>query len=117
MSDTRSDRVVPVTPQNVVDARRRNLPNEVISIFNEEISSRWDGTRSVVPQVEVIRKIMAALNIDRQEIFNRHYLDVELVFAGYGWHVLHEKAELNDVTDSARYIFAPIGPISVMPVK
>lgn len=117
MNSTETNRVVPVTPQSVVDIRRRNIPDEVITIFNEEISARWDGTRSVIPQAEVVRKILTALNIDRQEIFNRHYLDIEMVFSGYGWHVLYEKAELNDVTDSARYIFSPIGPISVMPLK
>lgn len=58
MDSTETNRVVPVTPQNVVDTRRRNLPNEVISIFNEEISARWDGTRSVIPQVDIVRKVI-----------------------------------------------------------
>jgi hypothetical protein len=89
----------PITPEEVVEKKRESLPDFVIDAFNKLIAERWDGRDSSFKQDDVIALIVghdSALAATREEIFSKHYLDVEDIYREAGWGVLYEKPGYNE---------------------
>lgn len=94
----------PIRPEDVTARKTATVPGEVIEEFNELIAATWDGHQSVVGQAEVAAAIAERFGISRQEVFDRHLLDVEPVYRDAGWLVAYDKPGWNE-TYPARFIF------------
>ncbi len=82
----------PLKPEEVVDAKKDSLPDEVMKAFNELIAEHWDGYVSKFKQKEAIERIIKKLpDLTRQDVFDRNYLDIEDVFEKVGWKVIYDK--------------------------
>lgn len=83
----------PISPNDVVAQKLKQIPDQVIQAFNELIAKKWNGSKAVIEQDEVIAKIIAIFfgTITRQEIFDNHWLDVEGVYESEGWKVYYDK--------------------------
>jgi hypothetical protein len=81
----------PIRPEDVAAAKLAVLPDEVIEVFNEMIAAAWDGRSSRVMQDEAAEAISERLGISREEVFDRHPLDVEPVYRAAGWGVAYDK--------------------------
>lgn len=94
----------PITPKEVGKAKTRTIPPEVFDAFNAVIAERWDGRQSVVPQDEVLRRIVAKMNhgapdnfqTSRQHVIDNHWLDVEESYRKAGWVVEYDKPAYNE---------------------
>jgi len=93
----------PITPDEVVDLKKKSIPPFVIECINDLIAKKWDGRSAHIKQDEIVRAIMT-LGIERRVIFEDHMLDVESIYEEYGWKVKYDKPGFNETYD-AYFIF------------
>lgn len=77
----------PISPLEAQELKLKSIPNEVIEIFNEAIVTFLKNDSSLIYQEYIIEKILESLNIERNKIFERGYLDIESLFENVGWTV------------------------------
>ena len=85
--------VKPLTPGQVISARKSGLPAFVIEAFNEELVRRFDGSSATSPQSVVTDEIVAKWT--RQAPGTEGFDDRRLEVANNGWLVvgpLYEEA-------------------------
>lgn len=83
--------VKPITPEEVVDKKKNQMPNFVFEAFNELIAKNYSGNSATVKQDDAVALIMEKGDIDRQSVFDRSYLDVEDIYRDAGWKVEYDK--------------------------
>jgi hypothetical protein len=88
--------VKPIKPSEVVSRKMETLPPEVITVFNNLIAKNWNGSEAVVKQTDAADAIASALGIERQVVFDNHYLDVEHIYQKEGWRVIYDKPGYNE---------------------
>lgn len=89
--------IEPIKPNDVIDEKLKSIPPEVIESFNEIIVEKFNGTESTFKQDDVITKILNKLtNINKSDIFNKHWLDVEEIYRKIGWKVEYDKPGYNE---------------------
>lgn len=93
--------VKPIRPGEVTGLKQQQIPDYVIEAFNECISRAYSGGIAVVYQDSVIEAILhrarkAGVELLRQELFDRRYLDVESIFEKAGWKVTYDKPGYNE---------------------
>lgn len=81
----------PIKPSEVVDKKRKQLPDGVFDAFNELIAERWDGRSAVVLVGDAAIRIAAKLKIERSAVFDRGLLDVDDIYRKAGWRVEYDK--------------------------
>jgi hypothetical protein len=83
--------VPPIRPDEVRSRVAHAIPEAVFESFNDLIALHWDGRRATVKQNEVVDLITKRTSAGRQEIFDRHWLDVEEAYRSAGWKVEYDK--------------------------
>lgn len=83
-------------PEEVGDVQRSVLPAAVFDAFNAEIAGSFGSGSARVMQNKVANRIAAAMGIERQEVYDKHYLDVEEAYRDEGWNVEYEKPAYNE---------------------
>lgn len=85
--------VTPITPDEVIKQRLDGVPDKVIEIFNEMIVENWNtsGKYAIVDQDKVVTRIAAVMNVDRQIVFDKGWIDIEPIFRNVGWRVEYDK--------------------------
>ena len=86
----------PIRPSEVAAAKADPIPDEVIDIFNELITEKWNGWQAVVPQDEVVERVCAKLSIDRKQVFDRQLIAVKGLFEFEGWVVTYNAGNYHD---------------------
>lgn len=83
----------PITPDEAaaIAQKMHTIPSEVIEIFNEMIVANLRGSTAVLGQRELLLRITKRMECTNQEVFDRHWLDVEFFFQHQGWHVVYDK--------------------------
>ncbi len=99
--------VKPLSPSDLKDNLEKNLPKEVIDSVNEILSEKYRGSGSVTfKSKEVIAKISAKMELTKETIYEKKYLDFEPLFRKYGWIVRYEQP-CRDENFDAYYEFTP----------
>jgi hypothetical protein len=85
-----------ITPSEIVDKvdKRESIPDEMIGAFNTMIATNWNGRRSAFKQDDVVQLIVercVGLITSDDEIFDRHWLDVEDIYRQAGWTVKYDQ--------------------------
>jgi hypothetical protein len=86
-----------VTPKEIKKNKSKEIKSEipdfVFQIFNELISMKYKGDKEIIIlQDEVIDLILQHdTSIERQDIFENKWLDVEASYRNVGWKVEYEK--------------------------
>lgn len=89
--------VNPVSPEQVVELKKKQIPDGVIEAFNEIIAKNWNGHSSTVLQDEVVEAIIEKVpRATRRKVFDNHWLDVEDIFRSEGWKVEYDKPGYNE---------------------
>lgn len=101
----------PITPAEVVKRKVELMPAGVIEAFNDLIAERWDGHSASVKQNDAVVAVMAKLkqsmpDLKREDLFEKHWLDVEDLFRKAGWSVAYDKPGYNEDYD-AYWVFKP----------
>ena len=106
--------VKPITPDEIVDRKREVIPDFVFEAFNYCIVEEWDGRSATVGQDEVIDYIMSLIekegikDVERQDLFDKHWLDIEDIYREAGWDVYYDKPAYNE-TYEATFKFSKKG--------
>ncbi|ETX13554.1 hypothetical protein OCH239_09755 [Roseivivax halodurans JCM 10272] len=92
--------IAPITPDEVATGAGA-VPDVVLAAFNGLLAERARNGRSRFTQNEVIARIQegveaAGSKISRQEIFAKHYLDVESIYRAAGWQVRYDAPGYNE---------------------
>ena len=87
-----------ISPNEVAAAKAKCLPEYVLRAFNDLIAERFTGGRAQIKQDEAIARIQfySGYVLDRQEIFNKGYLNIEEVYREKGWKVDYDKPGYNE---------------------
>lgn len=94
--------IKPITPSDAQKAKSRIIPDFVIEAFNNKIVQSIDSRNyAKVLQNSVIGEIMYCANernidVSREEIFAKGWLDVEQLFRDNGWTVSYDKPGYNE---------------------
>jgi hypothetical protein len=94
--------VVPIKPQDI--KKGKVFPDKVIEAFNELILKNYHGTSAIVKQEDVV-VLMLEKGLEREDIFDNNWLDVENVYRRAGWHVEYDEPGFNE-SYPATYIFS-----------
>ena len=78
----------PIKPTEV----RKNIPDIVYSCFNELIQEKYNNGRAIIYQYEIL-DLITSKGIDRDTIFNKHYLNIEKDYEKEGWQVFYHRSE------------------------
>lgn len=84
--------VKPITPQEAKDDFDNNKPWFVIQAFNNLIGKNFDGKEAKITKDEAIEEIIMLCpeKINRHDVFDRHWLEVENTYRKLGWKVVYE---------------------------
>lgn len=84
--------VEPIKPDEV-SVPKPEIPDFVITAFNNLIKSKWNGKEAVILQSEVVKEITKLMpkEYKRSDIFDNRWLDVEDLFLAAGWDVIFHK--------------------------
>lgn len=88
-------RVLPISPDEIVERRLETIPPQVIETFNRFIGERALNGYATVYQDEVVTSLEEQ-GMNRGEIFSRHWLDVEPLYREAGWKVEYDKPGYNE---------------------
>lgn len=94
--------IKPITPSEARTKALGNIPDFVIEAFNNKISQNLDSQGIArVLQNQVICEIMYCasehnINVTRDEIFEKRWLNVEKLFSDNGWKVKYDKPGYNE---------------------
>lgn len=93
----------PISPNEVIQSKRPEIPRYVFEIFNMLIKQNWDGKMAIVTKEAVIRNIIAVNNNDdlfsRSDIFTNNLLEVDNFYRDKGWCVTYKKPAFNEFYD------------------
>ena len=94
-------RTGPITPDEALQNKKSSIPDVVFDVFNELIAERYiEGQSLTIFQDEVVARICSctcndddkdAIAAKKQEIFDKHWLDVEQIYRSFGWTVIFDK--------------------------
>ena len=102
--------VKPITPKEVTEKKKELIPGEVIEAFNEMIAQNYSMGVASFTQDEVLKLAAGKLQRARatadlempnlsdieQEIFHKHWFDVEEIYEKAGWEVKYDKTAYNE---------------------
>jgi hypothetical protein len=94
-----NDKVLPIKPNEVAEYQKKNLPNAVIETFNELIASKFVNGSATVKQSDVI-KLMLKKGLNKDDIEEKGWLNVEEVYRLDGWKVNYKKPGFNETRDA-----------------
>ena len=88
----------PITPQEA--AGKRTLPPTVLEVWNEMISSKFNGKSATIKQNDVVARLVERMSVSRQEVFDNGWLDIEPLFELAGWDVTYDKPGYDENYDA-----------------
>jgi hypothetical protein len=81
----------PITPKEAQVAHTGSIPEVVFDVFNKLLSERWTAGKIVIKQDEVVAELEDALGLDRKDVFDKGWLDIETLYEKAGWEVKYDK--------------------------
>ena len=95
--------VKPITPQEVEEARKNDIPSFVIEAVNKLLKKKWDGQKAIIAQDEIISEMKPSyvLGLEngvrfRAKVFSNHWLDFEEIYEESGWKVEYNKPSYDE---------------------
>lgn len=90
-------KVNPITPDEAKARKETDIPDEVIEAFNELlIKNHSIGTNSIAIGQDEVVALIVKKGLNRSDIFDKHWLDVEDVYRAAGWIVDYDKPGYNE---------------------
>jgi len=86
----------PITPQEVVKAKKDASPDEVIQVVNRLIGKNWNGHSATIKQDDIVADLASRLDVPRQKVFDELWLEFEDLYRKAGWKVTYDKPGYNE---------------------
>lgn len=84
----------PITPSEARYPDR--IPSKVFEAFNNQINKNFRGCSAAFKQSDVVDDICALMNVTREEVFSKGWLDIEPYYQNMGWIVIYDKPGYNE---------------------
>lgn len=92
--------VRPISPRDIADQKRHDLPDQVVACWNRLIARHFSATVSAVRQDEALDELMAFVPEGhlqpRKYIVDQGWLDVEPMYRARGWEVEYDRPGYNE---------------------
>ncbi|NTW13795.1 MAG: hypothetical protein HGA31_02060 [Candidatus Moranbacteria bacterium] len=98
-----SSNIRPIRPAEAAKKSMIDFPDAVFESFNHLISLHFYGNSATVKQDDVV-KLMVEKGLNRNDIFDKHWLDIEGQYGAAGWKVVYDKPGYNE-SGSAYFVF------------
>ena len=96
--------ILPITPEEVIERKQKEIPDDVFEVFNALIAKKFDGNSSHIKQKHVV-EMLVDRGYKSTTIFDEHWLDVEDIYRKAGWEVKYDKPAYNENYD-AYFVFS-----------
>ncbi len=93
----------PIKPGDVAFGKEESFPDAVWDSFNELITQKFVRGSAIIKQDDVVA-LMVKKGLDRSQIFDQGWLNVESAYESAGWSVEYDKPAYNE-TYSATFKF------------
>lgn len=103
--DLQQELVRAITPEEAVELRKVIIPSEVLNTINHLIAEKLAGGRAFILQKEIVAALEEA-GMNRNDIYDKHWLDFEDIYRDSGWKVTYDKPGWNESYD-ASFKFEP----------
>lgn len=98
--------VQPISPKDVVVKKAQQIPDVVFETFNSLIAQKiGDGGYARFTLKEIADRLEAQ-GVNRKEMFDKHWLDIEDIYRKAGWHVEFDRPGFNEDYE-ANFTFKP----------
>lgn len=95
-----NNKIKPVSPDDIMQQKIRDLPDEVIDAWNRILVRHWCGGSMTIRQETVVEELMPLSNFNRGAIFSNGWLDVEELYRANGWNVEYDRPGYNESYDA-----------------
>lgn len=89
-------KVKPIKPKEAALKKVSDIPDGVIKAFNTLIVKNLSNGYSQVTQKDAVNEIVKNMGCDREDIFNKNWLDIESHYRKAGWKVKYDKPGYNE---------------------
>lgn len=89
----------PIRPSEIAAKRLEQIPDSVIDCWNNIIAEKWSASErcSTVLQDDIIALLLEKHStIERTDIFDKHWLDIEDIYRAQGWLVKYDKPHYSE---------------------
>ena len=94
-------------PKEVIDNKIHVIHPDIITIVNEFLTKRYNGTLVKIAQDEIVNEFMKRnKGFKKEKLFADHHLDFELIFESKGWSVNYDQPGYCENYD-AYFVFKP----------
>ena len=105
--------VEPISPEEVVPLKEKQIPDFVIEAFNELIAENFNNGSSTFTVKDVKQRIAEKIGSQSETLGGKpvgiksHWLDIEPIFESKGWKVEYDKPGYNENYD-AYWVFKAV---------
>ena len=89
------NKVSPIKPEEVAEKKEQSFPDAVFEAFNELIVHNFLNGSATIKQDDIL-KLMTQKGLNRKEIIDKGWLDVEGAYRAAGWKVEYDKPGFNE---------------------
>lgn len=89
-------RVKPISPGDIAEQKKRNLPDEVIETWNRMIAKTFSSGYACIKQEDVVKELSKTLKVPEGHIFKEGWLEIEDLYRQAGWTVEYDKPGFNE---------------------
>jgi len=99
-----SEKIQPISPNDVASEKSKLIPDGIIQAVNELIVERWNGTSANFKLKEVVSRYLATVDphmrkgIERN-LYDKKLLDFEDIYRKQGWDVEFDHAAYSESFD------------------
>ncbi len=92
-----TNKIKPISPDEVVEQKIKSMPDAVIEIWNTAIAKRWTGLGTVtIRQDAIVDELKVLTNGNRNAVLTNGWLDIEELYRAQGWKVNYDKPGYNE---------------------
>jgi hypothetical protein len=96
-----------ITPEEILNNLENIIPSFVFEAINNLLKNKFRGNSVTIKQDEIIAEISRLKpGLNRNDIFEKKWLDFEKVYNKSGWSVTFDKPSYNETYD-ANFTFKP----------
>jgi hypothetical protein len=89
-----------ISPSEAEELQIRHIPPEVFETFNRFIAQKFFNGRARVLQKDIVNALVGR-GLNRHQIYDEHWLDVEDAYRKKGWDVVYDKPAYNETYEAS----------------
>lgn len=89
----------PIRPEDMASVKGKIFPDAVVEAFNEMIAQAYYNGSATFKQQEVVER-MVQKGLKREDIFSKHWLDIEPIYRAAGWKIFYDKPGYNETYEA-----------------